>query len=320
MDQEPLTWLLKTDNPSLKFRVLTELLDYKSNHPEVLEQKQLIPESKSVKNILEKMHPEGYWVQTNPKTKKTVGEGVEYGSFASTHFCLSYLAELGLSKEHPIIAKAADRYLSLQKDDGDFWLHMSCLYAYNIRTFIMLGFRDDPRLQKTIDLLLNTNRDDNGYLCEMHEKKSKRKKSCISGSAKALMAFAELPEYWKHPRCLALVDYFLQRNGIFKSNCKDLVNRDMNVFSYPFTWGTNAWEILLALSKMGYGNYANLSTAWQLLEKKRNEDGTYNLDHTPSQSPWKVGKKGAANPWVTFYILLAKKLKYSGVVQSVNIQ
>ncbi|MDF1547515.1 MAG: hypothetical protein P1P88_06820 [Bacteroidales bacterium] len=313
MDQKPLTWLLKTNNPSLKYRVLTELLDYQSDHPSVLEQKKLIPDSNPVKSIFEKMHPDGYWLQTNPRTKNIVGDGVEYGSFASTHFCLSYLSELGLTKEHILIAKAADRYLSLQKDDGDFWLHMSCLYAYNIRTFIKLGYRDDPRLQKTIDLMLNTERQDHGYLCEMHEKKTNRKKSCIRGSAKALMAFAELPEYWKHPRCLALVDYFLKRNGIFKSNCKDLVNRDMNTFSFPFTWGTNSWEILFALSKMGYGNHKNLHPAWQLLENKKNEDGTYNLDHTPSQSPWKVGKKGEANGWVTFYILLAKKLKHSGL-------
>ena len=35
----------------------------------------------------------------------------------------------------------------------------------------------------------------------------------------------------------------------------------------------------------------------------------YPLDFTPAQSPWKVGKKGEANAWVTFYVLLALKCR-----------
>ena len=34
------------------------------------------------------------------------------------------------------------------------------------------------------------------------------------------------------------------------------------------------------------------------------------LDMTPAQSPWKVGKTGEPNKWVTFYCLLAPK--YAG--------
>ncbi len=37
--------------------------------------------------------------------------------------------------------------------------------------------------------------------------------------------------------------------------------------------------------------------------------GFYPLDSTPAQSPWKVGRKGIANPWVTFYVLLAMKFR-----------
>jgi hypothetical protein len=301
--------LLNVDDASLKYRILTELLDYWTDNEEVVQLRKQIPDSKSVKKILGKMHPDGYWLQTNPRTKVTVGDGVEYGSFASTHFCLSYLAELGMTKEYPVIEKAANRYLNLQKEDGDFWNNMSCLTGYNIRTFIKLGYRNDKRVQKSIDLLLNTNRVDGGYLCEMHEKKSKKKKSCIRGGAKVLLAFSELPEYWEHPRCKQLIDYFLKRNGVFNSNLTEFINRDMNVFSFPITWGTNSWEILLALSKMGYGKDERLADAWKLLEKKRLKKGFYPLDSTPAQSPWKIGKRGEANPWVTFYVLLALKYK-----------
>ncbi len=309
MNHQIINQLSTVDDVSLKYRILTELLDYSLDNESVVEQKKQIPDSKSVKKIIDKMHPDGYWLQTNPRTKKTVGDGVEYGSFASTHFCLSYLSELGMTKEHPAIEKAADRYLSLQKEDGDFWNNMSCLTGYNIRTFIKLGYRDDERIQKSIDLLLNTERADGGYLCEMHEKKSKKKKSCVRGAAKVLLALSELPEYREHPRCKKLVDYFLNRNGIYNSKLTEFISRDINVFSFPLTWGTNTWEILMALSKMGFGNDERLDNAWKLLANRQLKNGFYPLDTTPAQCPWKVGKKGDANPWVTFYVLLAIKYK-----------
>lgn len=307
--QELKTWLLNPDDPSLQFRVMTELLDISETEKEITAIKKQISGSKPVQKIFGKIHPDGYWLQKNPRTKKIVGDGVEYGSFATTHFCLSYLSELGLTKEHPLIEKASERYLNLMNDDGDWWEHMSCLLGYNIRTFVKLGYKNDKRLQKAIQLLLNTNRPDGGYLCDMHEKygKRKKKKSCIRGSAKALLALSDFPEHWNHPRCKELIQYFLNRNGIYNSQKTEFANKDMLPFSFPMTWGTNSWEILFALSKMGLGNDERLANAWDFIKSKQNKEGKYLLDYTPTQSPWKVGKKGEPNKWVTFYVLLAYK-------------
>jgi hypothetical protein len=306
-------WLLDNNDPSLQYRVLTELLDFSEEDKDVKFAKSKINESTAVTGILNSMHPDGYWLQENPRSKIVYGAGVEYGAFATTHFCLSYLSELGMTKECEQIAKATERYLSLQKDDGDWWNHYSCLFSYNIRTFIRLGYRIDPRLQKTIDLLLNTTRPDGGYLCNTHENKSQTRKSCIRGAVKALMAFAEMPEYWQHPRCLHLVDYFLKRNGIFDSSHSKLVNRDMETISLPINWRCNVWEVLWALSKMGYGNRPELKEAWEYFETFKNESEQYILAWTPIQSPWKIGKRGKPNAWATFYSLLAKKMKNTNV-------
>lgn len=306
-----IAWLLEPENPSVRFRTLAELLD-RGGSEEALEAKRAIAASAPVSKLLQAMHPDGYWLQKNPRTGQTLGDGAEYGSFGTTHFCLSYCAELGLDRTHPLVAKAAERYLSLQGEDGDWWQHLSCLYAYNIRTLIKLGYRGDPRVQKAIDLMLSTARPDGGYLCDLHEKPNRRPpKSCVRGSVKALLAFSEMPEYWDHVRCRQLTDYFLNRHGIFKS--KDhtrLVNDDMKRSSFPITWRTNAWEILCALSRMGYGRDERLNDAWNVMESRRDAQGRYPLDMTPAQSPWKVGKPGEPNQWVTFYCLLATK--YAG--------
>jgi hypothetical protein len=314
MNPETKNWLLNTKSPSLKYRLMTELLDIPITDNEAIKVKNEIINDSQVINILKKMHPEGYWFLKNSKTQKIVGDNVEYANFVTTHFCLSFLSELGLTKENQLVAKASERYLNLQKEDGDWHQHLSCLYGYNIRTFIKLGFRNDERLQKTINLMLETNRNDNGYLCDMHEKRSKRKKSCIRGTAKVLLAFSELPEYWEHPRCKLLIDYFLDREAIYKTTDKKMfVSKDINVTSFPIGWQVNLWEILYSLSKMGFGNDERLERAWKVLETKLDKEGRIKLDWTHPQSLWKVGKQKQDNEWLTFYVLLAKKYKDKSV-------
>lgn len=302
-------WLLEPENPSVRYRTLVELMGLAGSE-EASEAKKAIPESEPVKKLADSMHSDGYWLQKDYKGR-IAGDGVEYGSFATTHFCLAYCAELGLDRSLPFVEKSASRYLSLQKEDGDWWQHISCLYGYNIRTFILLGYREDKRVQKAIDLMLSTRRRDGGYLCDMHEKgKGKPPKSCIRGAAKALLAFSELPEYWKHERCLELTEYFLNRGGIYRSNDPSrFVNRDMEQEAFPVTWRTNIWEILYALSRMGYGRDERLYAAWKVMESRKDAEGKYLLHQTPGQCPWKVGKTGEPNKWITLYCMLAEKYR-----------
>jgi len=316
LHDDVIQWLLQDNQPSLKWRTLTELLELDADEPEVARVKSAILQSTPVRDLLDKMHPDGYWLQKNPRTKVNVGDGVLYGSFGSTHFCLAYLAELGMDRTQPEVKKAIERYLNLQNPDGDWLNHYSCLLGYNIRTFVLLGYRDDVRLKRSIELMLQTVREDGGYLCDWHEGKYKTKqvKSCIRGSVKCLLAFAELPEYWDHPRCRQLVDYFLRRGGVYKSKQPGIfVNQDMQRLSFPIIWRANLWEVLYALSKMGYGNDERLQPAWNALKSRADKVGRYQLDWTPTECPWKVGQRGENNKWITFYVLLAEKYKYISI-------
>jgi hypothetical protein len=307
---DTIQWLLEDDNPSVKLRTLKEVFNYDNDMSEIRRAKSAILQSRPVQTLLEKMHPAGYWLQKNPRTQRIVGDGVEYGSFGTTHFCLAYLAEMGLDRNQPQVEKAADRYLALQQPDGDWYRHFSCLLGYNLRTLAHLGYQEDERLKRAIKLLVQTCREDGGYLCDWHEGKYKTRsvKSCIRGSVKALLAFSEFPAHWDHPRCKQLVDYFLRRGGIFQSAHPGIpVNQDMQCLSFPITWRANGWEVLYALSKMGYGRDERLRAAWTALENKADQAGRYHLDWTPTQCPWKVGKRGEANKWITFYVEAARK-------------
>lgn len=300
--------LLNSKIAAVRYRTLTEIQGLSSTDSMVIKSLEDVLSSDEYTRIMSKMHKEGYWLQKNPRTKETVGEGVEYGSFASTHFALANLSELGLKRSHGHIEKAANRYLNLIADDGDWWNHMSCLYGYNIRTFIRLGYRGDPRLLKAISLMLKSIRFDNGYLCDMHEKKGK-KKSCYRGALKVLLAFSELPELWEEQTCKDIVSYFLNRKVIFNSKLSRYVNKDIERNAFPISWRANTYEALLALSKMGFGTHEALSDAWELLDRRITANQKYILDSTSAQSLLKAGAKGAENDWISFYVALAKKYR-----------
>jgi hypothetical protein len=295
--------LLNSKNPSIVYRTQRDLLSQKPDG----NLKEQIMDSKAVKRILSKMHPDGYWLY------KGMGDGIDYAMSSSTHFILSILAELGLDKDDALIEKAVNRYLNLPRQK-EKWLtppdhetHQSCLYAHNLRTFILLGYTSDSRIQERIETLLADVRHDDGYLC-VRKSFGPRTKSCIRGTVKALMAYAELPEYYSHESCHKTANYFLKRNVYYKlPDLKEKIRGGMATV-FPFAINCSLLEPLYALSKMGYGSHPALRDAWQTLEAHRTETGMYVLDWF-APSYFTPGKKGEANEWVTLYALLAKKYR-----------
>jgi hypothetical protein len=299
-----LGWLLEPENPSVRYRTLTELLGVPPDDSETQMARRWINASEPVQKIFAKMHPDGYWLHRGQ------GAGVQYAMSSSTHFTLAYLAELGLDCSDERVARAVERYLSLTPPDKpdpkpweippDYRNHQSCLYAYNIRTFIMLGYRTDPRLRERVDVLLNDWRADGGYLCDRPSFKPKTK-SCIRGSVKALMAFSELPEQWESERCKALVDYFLRRKVIYKSTRPgELIRGEVVSTIFPFVINATLLEPLFALSRMGYSNHPALQDAWKQLMTKRDANGRFILDRS-LQSIFNAGPNGQQNKWITLY-------------------
>ena len=82
ISEKNIEWLLETQNPSMRYRTLVDLLDTPINHPDVQQCKKRIYEYEPVKTLFKHMHPDGYWLQQHPKTKEILGNGVEYGAFA----------------------------------------------------------------------------------------------------------------------------------------------------------------------------------------------------------------------------------------------
>ncbi len=307
-------WLLEEKNPSIRYRTMLELQDLPNTRNKVKEAKEAVIEYSTVQNILKKMQPEGYW-EVKKRDGRIIGARVEYADWSTTHFVLSYLVELGLTKDNLLVNKAVNRYLLLQQPDGDFWDHFSCLYGINIRTFVKLGFQEDPRLLKTIDLLKTMIREDQGYLCNTHEGKRKTRlvKSCYRGSVKVLFALSELPQLWAESYTKRLINYFLDRNVLYKTKKPtEFVTKETGKTIFPFSYRAGLLETLYALAKMGYGEDPRVQNAWTILQNHRTSTGRYSLDWTPGRTTNRYfypGKKQTENKWVTFYAYLCLKYK-----------
>ena len=63
-------WLLEEENPSIRYRTLRELQERPESDLNLQSAKKQISSYQPVKNMLESMHPEGYWEQINPRSKK----------------------------------------------------------------------------------------------------------------------------------------------------------------------------------------------------------------------------------------------------------
>jgi len=302
-----LHWLVEKENPSIRYRTMKEILNTPSTDEKMTETYQLVLQSSSVQKIKKSMHLEGYWT-IKKKDGKVIGEGVEYATFNTTHYVLGFLAELGLTREEPWVELAADRYLSLQASDENFYNYLSCLMGLNLRTFAKLGFGEDPRVKKSLALLESYIRYDNGYLCDLHEGKTKRGrlvKSCYRGSVKALFGLSEFPQVWHKPFVKDLVNYFRKREVLFRTtDQKKLVRKDANLTHFPFTYYAGLIDVLYSLSKMGYGSDKRVRRAWEILEDHKTEEGMYILDWKPNNRYIDPGKRNQPNKWITFYSYL----------------
>ncbi len=311
-----LHWLLERENPSIRYRTMKEIQNRPSTDKKMIETQKSILQAFNVKKIKKAMHPEGYWT-IKKHDGRIIGAGVEYATFNTTHYVLGYLAELGLTREEPWVELAADRYLSLQASDEEFWNYLSCLLGLTLRTFAKLGFGEDPRLLKRLVLLESQIRYDNGYLCDLHEGKRKRGqlvKSCYRGSVKALFGLSEFPQVWHKPFVKDLVNYFLKREVLFKTtNKKKLVRKDANLIFFPFTYYAGLINVLYPLCKMGYDSDKRVKRAWEILEKHRTEEKKYILDSSPHNRYLNPGERKQPNKWVTFYSYLCKILREGSI-------
>lgn len=278
MNNEVINWLLEDDNPAVKYRTQTEILDQNCDKASV------------VSWIFNRL-PEN-WYETN---------GLWY-----TYY-ITALAECGLNCNDinpEYIKKAFYGFNSVfDCNCGDFML---------LRALVKLGCYDNQTLVKSGEHTLP----DGGFLC-LHriDKLKYTPKSCYKANLHALLLAAECKK--KNIECPytnELIRYFKNHNMFYRTDNKDILVlnarpgwRTIDTF-YPFeVMRVGLQNVVEAFSALGLGEEPWLLEARDILNNYKDDSEKVLLKGTLTKSYLPKERVGKPSKWATFYTLLAEK-------------
>lgn len=264
------SWLLEDGDPSVKVRVLRELYDRPNDDGEVADSLEQIGVTGWAAKILSEQLPSGQW--GNPGSS----DGELYRpKYIATHWRLLVLADLGVTRAHPGIARAVERYFAGDDYRTTRFADSSaelCFTGNTIRMFRQFGYGDDPRLAPGTAWLIDSQKADGGWHCFPSET------GTLDGW-EGLSAFATIPTQERSAGMRRSVErgaeFYLERQ---------LLEEDPATYEpwyrlhYPVHYYYDVLVGLDVLTRLGFGSDPRLRKALDLLESKRRADGRWALD------------------------------------------
>ena len=276
MPRDPvLSWLLEPNQPSVRYRALTQIGRKRESEPEVRKAKAQIPTTGWVAEILSRRSPGGWWVREG---------GWLEPRFLGTNWTMLALSDLGATREIPEVAASCEYWMArspLQGGGvGGFGKGKGhhCYTANMARALIRMGYGDDPRVRHTMEWLVRTSHPKGGWTCRWN--RDSPAPSRTLDAWEGLSAFAAYPRSHWTPAMKECVErgaeYFLER---------ELHNQgDRYEPWYRFHWPVHYYYDLLVgldvLTDLGYGKDPRLGYALDLLRTKRGADGRWVADAT----------------------------------------
>jgi len=148
---DPTTWLLETENPSVCYWTLTDILDRPVDDPEVRETKAAIAQQPLVQELFAHQHPDGHW--GDDETKPYTAQGAA-GVLAVLH-------TLGVEPDERTAA-GCDSFLRFcQHESGGFSMTKTrrsgifpCTTGEHLPFLVYFGLGDDHRVRRAFAFLV----------------------------------------------------------------------------------------------------------------------------------------------------------------------
>jgi hypothetical protein len=322
-----LKWLLKDDNPSVKYYTLVDLLEKPVDHNEVMTTKNHIMNKGVIPKILEQQKPGGFW-------------GVEddfyvRSKYRGTVWNLIILGHMGADGRDPRIRSACEfifnksqdasrggfSYASTTKDGGAPGKVIPCLTGNMVWSLIRLGYVDDPRVQKGIQWITKYQRFDDGTQELPKDWPYKAHKACFSthschmGVVKALKALAEIPVDKRASEVNNTIDRavdYLLLHHIYKRshNLSKISKPGWLRLGFPYMYQTDILEILDILTMLNVKD-ERMNDALDILVSKQDAQGRWTLEQTfNGRFITNIETKGKQSKWITLHALRVLKRFY----------
>lgn len=326
---DPTEWLIETNNPSVRYVTLCDLLEKPETNSDVKEAKQDIMRTGVVPAILEKQKDDGHWEDP---------ERFYSAKYKGTVWQLMILAEHRANGNDDRIRKACEFILihSQDSESGGFAYSSSakkgggrhsevipCLTGNMVWSLIRLGYLSDPRVKRGIEWITTYQRFDDriaeppkGWPYDRLKTGCFSKHSCHMGAVKTLKALAEIPENKQTTAVKKTIEkgaeYFLLHHVFKSSHHLDRVPKPGWLkFGFPLMYQTDVLEILGILTKLGYKD-PRMQEAIDILVSKQDTNGRWNLENTfNGRYQVNIEKKEEPSKWITVHALQVLKRYYS---------
>ena len=325
---DPINWLLESDNPSVRYFTLCDLLEKPGSDPEVVKAKEDIMKTGVVPAILANQNrEEGTW--EDPRRFYSA-------KYTGTVWQLIILAELGANEENGQIRAACEFILNHSQDlesngfsqssavktgGGRHGEVIPCLTGNLVWSLIRLGYLEDPRLQRALTWITTYQRFDDGveespagWPYDMYEMCWGRH-TCHMGVVKALKALAEIPENKRSVEVKKTIEKgaeFLLIHNVYKRshNLNRMSKPGWRKFGFPLMYQTDALEISGILTQLGYRD-ERMSAAIDLLISKQDKQGKWALENTfNGRFQVNIEQKDTPSKWISLKALTVLKRYY----------
>ncbi|MDG6901171.1 MAG: hypothetical protein JRM80_04340 [Nitrososphaerota archaeon] len=251
----------------MRYLALKELLGKAEDDAEVAEAKEETAKVGWAADILAKQDEEGWWAS---KEKAYVPK------YLSTNWMILILADLGLTRKDPRVAKAAAWWMRrMATEDGGFSMDGSkqghlCTTGNAARALVKLGYLDHPKTKGCFEWMVKNAAPLGGWSC--------------FGSGRNLDSWEPMSAFAVYPRekwtkgmkdvVEKAAEFFLERELHRQGDHYEPWFR----FHYPVHYYYDLLVGLDFMTALGYGSDPRLGHALGVLAKKRRSDGRWNLD------------------------------------------
>lgn len=287
LQADPTDWLLETDNPSVRYWTLTDILDQPADAPQVIEAQAAIADSEVVQTIFTRQDPAGWWDTPERATgiKRASGQ-------------LLILSRLGVPPDERT-HQGCEFVLSKP------WLPtrrpvciVPCYTANCLRFLAYFGYGDDPRVDKGWRAMVERLKRDDGLICWY------QKQPCHWLAVKALWAFAAAPAGQDVRAVIArTAEALLSHDFDFEGEEVRWLR-----FGFPWYFQSDLLDALEALAACGYAADSRFGALAQYLVDKQQDDGRW-LKEAGSTAV-RIEGKGRPSKWITLKALrILKKME-----------
>jgi hypothetical protein len=271
LPQSVLGWLLEPREPAVRYQSLRDIVGESVESHAVKDAYSQIARKGWVFRILDRQLQGGYWHNY---------ELLHWPKYVSTAYMVMILVDLGLRADNPKLKLSCDLLLRVlsQTEEGGFAFGKSshfCVTGNFARTFIKAGYADDRRVQRALEWIVDSQKEDGGWHCFPSKHGTL---DCWEG----LSAFAALPrEKWTRGIKNSVergVSFYLERR-LWKEGQKRY--EPWFRFHYPVHYYYDLLVGLDVMTSLGCVDDVRLKPALDVLKKKRKPDGKWILDAVP---------------------------------------